>query len=370
MRRCLGDTPRVRILLLSNAYPSAAHPAFGAFVARGADALEARGHTVVRCVLRSGERGQVRTPAKYASLAARALAQSARRPDVVWAHYLVPTGSIARLVARTRRVPFVVTAHGTDVANAESSPRLRRETQAVVQDAAAVVVVSADLGARLDALCGPLGDRLHVISAGVDTGLFHDGDRDVAAAAVGWDPPSPRLVYLGNLVEVKNLARLIEAFAILYGRGRAGGLAFAGDGPLRMALGEHARAFGVSGAVHFAGEVPRDEAPRWLRAADVVCLPSLREGLGLAALEGLACGRAVVVSRTAGAAAAVTDAVGALCDPRDVDSIAEAIAAAAALVPGRAAVAAAAPYALEREGARIEALLQAVAADASPKLRS
>jgi glycogen(starch) synthase len=177
-------------------------------------------------------------------------------------------------------------------------------------------------------------------------------------------------VFLGNLVEVKNLARLIEAFAALHGDGRAGGLALVGDGPLRATLGDHARALGVSGAVHFAGEVARDEAPRWLRAADVVCLPSLREGLGLAALEGLASGRAVVVSRTAGAAAAVTEAVGALCDPRDVGSIAEAIEAASALVPGPAAIAAAAPYALDREAGRLEALLQAVAAEASPKLRS
>ena len=53
-----------------------------------------------------------------------------QRPDVVWGHFLVPTGTIARRAARAARVPYAVTAHGTDVANAERSPRIRKATLA------------------------------------------------------------------------------------------------------------------------------------------------------------------------------------------------------------------------------------------------
>jgi glycosyltransferase involved in cell wall biosynthesis len=201
-----------------------------------------------------------------------------------------------------------------------------------------------------------------VVSAGVDTSAFHDGDREVAAASVGWLVPPPRLVCLGNLVEVKNHARLLEAFARSRAE-RGGSLAIVGTGPLGPGLRARAAELGLGEAVRFAGEVAEDEVPRWLRASDAACLVSEREGFGLAALEALACGRPVVLTRRAGAAPLVEQGVtGVLCDPLDVDSIAAALASAPALRPGAAAEAAAAPYALGREARRVAAILAGAAA--------
>src|SRR3954453_5098828 len=97
--RCRVATtlPAMRVLLLANAYPSEKNPGFGAFVRRAADALAAQGVDVERAVLTTRARGRVRTPLKYAGLAALGVARgAAHRPDVVWSHYLVPTGTIAR----------------------------------------------------------------------------------------------------------------------------------------------------------------------------------------------------------------------------------------------------------------------------------
>src|SRR5437764_2692311 len=92
-------------------YPGDREPDYGVFVRSLADALEARGNEVERAVLTSRAGG----PAKYARLTARAIAAARRfRPDVVYAHFLVPTGLLARLATRA---PLVVTAHGQDVAN-------------------------------------------------------------------------------------------------------------------------------------------------------------------------------------------------------------------------------------------------------------
>jgi glycosyltransferase involved in cell wall biosynthesis len=314
---------------------------------------------VERAVLHTRARGRTRTPLKYGALGLDALAHALwRRPDVVWAHFLVPTGLVARQVARLVRVPLVVTAHGTDVANAEAGGRVRTATLTVLREAAAVTAVSDALAGRLRALDPEVGQRLSVISAGVDTSRFHDGDREVAAAALGWNDAGPRFVFVGNLVPAKNLERLLEAFA----RVGSGALALVGDGPLRSRLQERARALGVDGSVRFVGEVPGSEVPRWLRAADAACLVSEKEGFGLAAVEALACGRPVVVARGVGAAAAVTeDVTGARCDPDDVEGIAEAMRRAAGLEPGRLAVGAAAPYSLARETERMAALLRRVA---------
>jgi glycosyltransferase involved in cell wall biosynthesis len=349
----------VRVLLLANAYPSEKNPGFGSFVRRASDALAAQGVEVERAVLTTRARGRVRTPLKYAGLAALGLARGAtHRPDVVWSHYLVPTGTIARRVGKLLRVPYVATAHGTDVVNAETSPRLRAATGAVLRDAAAVIAVSDQLADRLRAIYGDLDGRLHVVSAGIDVARFHDGDREVAATALGWDAPHPRFAFVGNLVEVKNVDGLLEAFARVH-RKAGGALAVVGDGPLRAALESRATALGIRDAVTFAGEVASDDVPRWMRAADVGCLVSRVEGFGLVAVESLACGRPVVLTQNAGAAHVVEPGVtGALCDPADVDSIAAGLELARTLEPGARAVAAAAPFAVEKEAARVAAILQ------------
>jgi glycosyltransferase involved in cell wall biosynthesis len=350
----------LRILLVTNAYPAPARPAYGIYVARLAAALERGGHEVV-LVSSSEEGGGWRTVVKYARLAWSARATARRsRPDIVWGHYLVPTGTIARRAARSVRVPYVLTAHGTDVTNAERSPRIGKATRAALADACAVFAVSEDLAGRLDAVTGtPLTDRLHVVSAGIDMEAFTDGDAAVAAAALGWDAEGPRVACVGNLIPRKNIGRLLAAFAAARLEWGGGSLALIGDGPERDELESLAADLGVAEAVRFAGSVAPADVPRWLRACDVGCLVSLREGFGLAAIEPLACGRPVVVTREVPACVAVTEGVtGAICDAEDVAGMAAALARAAALSPREAARAAAEPYSLARETARAVSVLE------------
>jgi teichuronic acid biosynthesis glycosyltransferase TuaC len=349
----------VRILVVTNAYPAPERPSYGIYVARLVAALERGGHEVLLAAS-SEQGGGWRTLRKYGRLTwrARAAARSGR-PDVVWGHYLVPTGPIARRAARAAGVPYALSAHGTDVANAESSLRVRKATVRAVAGACAVFAVSADLGARLEAVTGSLGERLHVVSAGVDLDAFIDGDSEVAVGALGWQARGPRVVFVGNLVPGKNLERLLAAFAVARTAWDGGALALVGDGPQAAALQQLAVDLGIGGSVHFAPGVPPEEVPRWFRACDVACLVSQREGFGLAAIEALACGRPVVVARGVPAGAAVTDGVtGELCDADDLDDIAAALVRGAALTPGASARAAAEPYAVTREASRVVTVLE------------
>ena len=350
----------MRILVVTNAYPAAERPSYGIYVARLVAALERAGHDV-SLASSSEQGGGWRTLRKYARLAWRARsAARSQRPDVVWGHYLVPTGTIARRAARAAGVPYALSAHGTDVANAEGSPRIRKATLRAVGDACAVFAVSGDLGSRLEALTGPLGERLQIVSAGVDLDAFADGDADVAVAALGWDSDGPRVAHVGNLVPGKNLQRLLAAFAVARAEWGGGALALVGDGPLRAELEQLAADTGIGASVRFAGGVPPAEVPRWLRACDVACLVSEREGFGLAAIEALACGRPVVVARGVPAGVAVSEGrTGELCDAGDVADIAAALVRGAALAPGASARAAAEPYGVEREAARVVSALEA-----------
>jgi hypothetical protein len=106
----------MRILLVSSMFPGHEEPDYGVFVKQIADALEARGHEISYAVSdrRSGGLG------KHARLTGRAL-RAARgfRPDVVYAHYLVPAGLAAAAAARLAGTGLVLTAHGRDVRNVD-----------------------------------------------------------------------------------------------------------------------------------------------------------------------------------------------------------------------------------------------------------
>src|ERR687898_1971961 len=97
---------RMRILLVSQMYPSAAAPDFGVFVQGLERELAARGHELERVVLDRRGGGKLR----HARLALRAVRAARRfKPDVVYAHFLFPTGFGALVAARAARAPLVVT---------------------------------------------------------------------------------------------------------------------------------------------------------------------------------------------------------------------------------------------------------------------
>src|ERR687886_1479214 len=125
-------------------------------------ALRERGHDVDRAVLDTRAGGKLR----YLTLARRAL--RAERPDVVYAHFLVPSGLIASRV----RAPLVVTAHGRDVRNVGWLPGLAAATRAVVRRASAVIAVSEYLRRELETKVPDARRKTEVVSSGVDLERF------------------------------------------------------------------------------------------------------------------------------------------------------------------------------------------------------
>ena len=112
--------------------------------------------------------------------------------------------------------------------------------------------------------------------------------------------------------------------------------------------------------------MPQAELRTHIAAADVVCQPSLVEPFGLATLEAMACGRSVVATTVGGPPSSCLPRAGVLVDPTDTAAIADALRVAAAMpCPNEAARAAAAEHDVERQAARIEAILARAAARSS-----
>ena len=323
-------------------YPGPDDPDLGVFVANLERELEARGHELDRAVVDRRVGGSRRHVAlvRDARRAARHF-----RPDVVYAHFLVPAGLAGALASRA---PLVVTAHGQDVANAVDSAAVRAATRYVVRRAATVIAVSSWLRALLETAVPGVAAKMEVVDCGVDLERFAPRDSDDARAEVGWTETGTHFLCLGTLSERKNVLRLARAFEQ---RGD-GTLTFVGDGPLRGALE------GREG-IRLVGRVSHDAVPGWIAACDVLCQPSIVEPFGLATLEAMAAARSVVATRVGGPPEFVPPAAGVLVDPQDDGALVRALDAAAALPrPNLAAREAAEAHDVKRQAERVEAILE------------
>ncbi len=322
----------MRILLVSQMYPGPGAPDLGPFVAGIERELAGRGHELHRAVLDSRAGGKLR----YLELGRRAFAAArAFQPDVVYAHFLVPTGLVAALASRA---PLVVTAHGRDVRNVGALPGVAAATRFVVHRAAAVVAVSEYLRLELETKVPAARGKTEVVSSGVDLERFR-----VEPSPEG----APRYLCIGSLTERKNVLRLARAFAA----NGVGTLSFVGDGPFRGRL-EALPGIEVTGAVQ------HDAIPGLIAAAHVVCQPSLIEPFGQSLLEAMACGRSVIGTRIGGPPEFVPPEAGLLVDPADEAALGWALGEAAALPsPNIAARVAAERHDVRSQGARIESIL-------------
>ncbi len=204
-------------------------------------------------------------------------------------------GRLALLATRPGRRPgCVFTPHGWGWhVGGPLAPAYRAFERAAARLADAIVTVSEEEAAEGRGVLGGGARRLVMIPNGVDTEAFTP---DGPVAGRGEDP---LLVCVGRLVPEKGQDVAVRALALM--RATSARLRLVGDGPECSALSTLAQRLGVGGRVELVGSTP-DPAPH-LRAADVVVIPSRREGMSLVLLEAMACGATVVSTSVSGSSA-------------------------------------------------------------------
>jgi phosphatidylinositol alpha-mannosyltransferase len=160
--------------------------------------------------------------------------------------------------------------------------------------------------------------------------LFNGVEVERFRGAEPWPKTGPTALFLGRHEERKGLRVLLEAFATLK-EGEGAALWIAGNGPETEVLQQQ---FPQSPKVQWLGVLPEEEKLRRLKAADVLCAPSLGgESFGMVLLEAMAAGTLVVASDIDGYRAAVGTA-GVLVPPGDPLALAGALEAALAVPDG------------------------------------
>jgi len=210
------------------------------------------------------------------------------------AHFGTVATTVTRLAARLTDVPYTFTAHAKDIFHDEVEPAdLGRK----LADAAATITVSDFNERHLRATYGLAADRVVRVYNGLDLELFpftEPADRP------------PIVVSVGRLVEKKGFTDLIEACAVLAGRGRRFRCEIVGSGPLETALAELIGSRGLDGTVLLRGPLPQGAVRRVVGEAAVLAAPCVigedgnRDGLPTVLLEAMALGTPCVATDVTG----------------------------------------------------------------------
>lgn len=334
----------VRLLTFTSLYPSAARPRHGIFVESRLQRLLARGGATAGVIApvpwfpfsgpRWGEYGRMgATPtketrsgieilhprylmiprvgmslqpdsmARAGCAAAAGLLRQGAQFDLVDAHYLYPDGVAAATVARVLRLPYVLTARGTDVNVIAQLPGPRVRILDAIEGSAAVIAVSSALKAALVGL-GVSADRITVLRNGVDADLFRPEDRAAARRQLGLPEGGvPIIASVGNLVPGKRHDLTLQAAAQVDGAH----VLFVGRGGERQGLQRLAQDLGMAQRVQVFDEMPQSQLRFVYSAADVLSLASEREGWPNVLLESAACGTPVVAFNIGGVPEILTD---------------------------------------------------------------
>lgn len=149
---------------------------------------------------------------------------------------------------------------------------------------------------------------------------------DADAFAPTPPPADGPVLFVGRLVEAKGVRELLEAFALVRRELPAVRLRLAGEGPEREWVERRKGEADLAGAVELLGAVAPAAMAGLLREASLVCAPSHGEPYGMAILEAMAAGRAVVATDAGGPRFLVGPESGCLVPVGDAQALADALA--------------------------------------------
>lgn len=296
----------MRILCISECYPTLDSPQYGVFISQQMAALEKLGNNVDVLI---PVRDRQKTPTvadgrriytlRYRTLryelfpvlAARSAACELERLlkenpyDLVAVHIVGdPVMLLTVRLCNEHGIPVVAHYHGLNVweeyvKNHPLRQKLyaARRRKALSRTAGLVGVshkVSDILRSRIQNV------PIKTIYNGVDVELFRE------------KRPSNeifRVIGVGNLIEIKGFVYLLEAFSQFHNKYPHTCLDIVGDGILRNSLEEKARELGIEGVVTFHGKVPYDRVAELMQESDLFVLPSFYEALGCVYLEAMGC---------------------------------------------------------------------------------
>ena len=237
------------------------------------------------------------------------------QPDVIHAHWVLPSGLVALALAGARRVPLVTTSHGTDVRLALGNPPVAGRLFAeVIRGADAVTMVSSWLAQEAKGLAPdvePVVAPMPVLPDHFHPGGTRDGNR---------------LLFVGKLNTQKGIGHLLKALSRMRARPVLEIVMGVGSERDRGPTEALAQSLGVAEQLRWFPLLSQAELVRRYQEATALVAPFVGEGLGLVPIEAQLCEAPVVGFASGGLTDIVqTERTGLLVPPGDAVALAEAL---------------------------------------------
>jgi colanic acid/amylovoran biosynthesis glycosyltransferase len=257
---------------------------------------------------------------EYLGLAARA------RVNLVFSHF-GPSGLVGMLVGLMNDIPSVTIFHGYDVSMLLHSPRWVEQYQTLFQFGSHCICISEAGRQRLINIgCRP--DRVSVVHLGVDVSEFSPSEQNPQGDAT----QEVRLLIVSRLAEKKGISYAMKALRRALEWVPTLTLRIIGEGEEREKLEVLRHELGLEQPVLFLGSMDNAVLRREMLSCHIYLQPSVtaqdgdQEGIPVALMEALACGRPAIASRHSGIPELVLDGqTGLLVGERDTEGLADAI---------------------------------------------
>ncbi|MGL1957611.1 MAG: glycosyltransferase [Colwellia sp.] len=236
-------------------------------------------------------------------------------PKALMASWGFPDAVAASMLNNLLKLPFFVKVHGTDVnENTQFPPRTRlmkkwlNKAETIFCPSKALVQTLSEKGVEQEKLC--------VNYNGVNPDIFYPAQVMLSLQ---------KFIFVGSLIATKGCNELISAFIQAKDKFPNIELDIVGEGPMKYSLLKIINQHNLSADIRIHGSVPLPEVAEFIRQANVLVLPSYREGVPNVLLESFASGTPVIATRVGGIPEIVNENVGLLVDAKDINQLANAM---------------------------------------------
>ena len=246
------------------------------------------------------------------------------QPDVIHANHLWVTSYVAAGLG----IPYVSTAHGTDLMGFQKFAEYHELALEGAHAAHAIIAISQQVKRDTQDLYGLPDDQVRLIWNGFPDSIFRvidDLDRGDVLGQHGLPQNADHIItFVGKFTDFKGIDVLIDAAAI-YEQALGNVITvLMGDGELRPEMEQRAADLGLKG-IHFLGHTAQPEIAELYNLAACSVVPSRIEPFGLVAIEALACGTPVIATNAGGLPDFINENVGALVPMDDPNALAAGI---------------------------------------------
>lgn len=214
--------------------------------------------------------------------------------SLIHAYWLIPNAYIASLYKRffNKKIPIISSLLGSDLRGFNGSFGKKIKRSALKSINKINVLTNAQ---KTEFNQSFSGYDVHVIPLGIETSLFHP-DKASDELKTQLSVSGPFILFVGILAKAKGIHHLINAMQGVIQRFPNAKLGVIGQGSIKEELISLAEKLNIKDHIIFMGPFKYEELPAYFATADVFCLPSYAEALGMVIAESMSCGTIPVAS--------------------------------------------------------------------------